>query len=278
MSADSADAPPPPPPPPPPPDYSVADQPVVDEGHAAPDNESSLSADATGLGADIADATGGGTPDRPDGLAPADVPMVDEGQTPPDLISNTAAESPPDAASQTDTTYGAETRRDIAAEHPDLYSKVDSPPPRVDGPHESPEGWAADINPGNGKDNCGDCARAVQDTWEGDPRTAAVGGPEDGRLMTDWAGADPEPVSTDGINDKLTELGSGSSAVVRCEWDGGGGHYINAVNDGGSIKAVDGQSGDTEGWPPTESGLGFSPADMQNVHAVFFDASGKVVR
>ena len=75
MSVDSGDAPPPPPPPPPPPDYSVADQPVIDEGPAAPDNPSSASADVNGHG--TLDSTGD--------PAPADVPVADEGRAAPDL-------------------------------------------------------------------------------------------------------------------------------------------------------------------------------------------------
>ena len=91
MSIDSGDAPPPPPPPPPPPDHSVADQPVIDEGVAAPESVPSSSVDtAIGEGAETSDVTGV--------LAPADVPMVDDGQAAPDL-PDPAAPSAPDAAS-----------------------------------------------------------------------------------------------------------------------------------------------------------------------------------
>ena len=78
MSIDSGDAPPPPPPPPPPPDYSVTDQPVIDEGLAAPETASSSSVDtATG--------NGSGTLEAASALPLADVPVVDEGQASPDL-------------------------------------------------------------------------------------------------------------------------------------------------------------------------------------------------
>jgi len=184
-----------------------------------------------------------------------------------------------DAANiETDATDRAGVRPDVAAEHPDLYNRPDSPPPDVEGPHESPERWSADINPSNGKDNCGDCARAVQETWEGNPQVAAAGGPEDNSLMTDWAGASPEPTSIESINDKLTEQGSGSSAIVGFDWEDGGGHWFNAVNENGSIKAVDGQSGQVEAWPPSDLGLGFSAVDMRNTEAIFFDADGRIVR
>ena len=78
MSIDSGDAPPPPPPPPPPPDYSVADQPVIDEGVAAPESVPSSSVD-TGVG------DGSRTLEGSSALPLADVPMVDEGQAAPDL-------------------------------------------------------------------------------------------------------------------------------------------------------------------------------------------------
>ena len=182
------------------------------------------------------------------------------------------------ANTETDATDRAGVRSDVAAEHPDLYTRPDSPPPDVDGPHESPERWSADINPANGKNNCGDCARAVQETWEGSPQVAAVGGPEDNSLMTDWAGASPEPTSIESVSGKLTEQGHGSSAIVGFDWEDGGGHWFNAVNENGSIKAIDGQSGQVEAWPPSDPGLGFSTADMKNMEAIFFDSNGRVVR
>lgn len=82
MSIDSGDA--PPPPPPPPPDYSVADEPVVDEGPAAPESAPSPGVDGVD-GVDTAASNVSGTVEGTDDLAPADVPMVDDGQAAPDL-------------------------------------------------------------------------------------------------------------------------------------------------------------------------------------------------
>jgi hypothetical protein len=82
MVADKGDAPPPPPPPPPPTDYSVADQPMIDEGQAPPESTSTSSMDTTvGNGSETLDGSGD--------LAPADIPMVDDGQAAPDLPTGT---------------------------------------------------------------------------------------------------------------------------------------------------------------------------------------------
>jgi hypothetical protein len=86
LSIDNTDAPPPPPPPPPPPDYSAADQPVIDEGQAAPDDGSSPSADVGAARPDTPDVARRGTLDNLPDPAPADVPVVDEGQATPDLL------------------------------------------------------------------------------------------------------------------------------------------------------------------------------------------------
>jgi hypothetical protein len=82
----------------------------------------------------------------------------------------------------------------------------------------------------------------------------------------------------DQIGGTLAELGPGGSAIVGCVWDGDGGHWFNAVNDGGAIKAVDGQSGQVESWPPSSEGLGFDQSDMLNSEVIYFDANGIPVR
>jgi hypothetical protein len=189
--------------------------------------------------------------------------------------------------SATDTT-GA--RPDVPAEHPDLYTPSDAMPPHVDGAHMSPNVWAVDINPSRdapdkGCHNCGECARAVQETWGGTPTVAAsetqqahdrLG--EDEYIMDDWAGATPETASIDGIQEKLDQLGPGSSAIVKCTWDTGGSHYFNAVNDNGMITAVDGQGGFASDWPPTEEGVGYDSSSMTKVGALYFDSSGRLVK
>jgi hypothetical protein len=177
------------------------------------------------------------------------------------------------------------SRPSVADAHPEDYTAADHEPPAVDQPHESPEGWARDINhdetePGR-DNNCGECARAVQSTWEGDPATAAALSDPDANgenisRMVDWAESQPELASMSEINQRLDEMGPGCSAIIGCTWPDGRGHWFNAVNDGGSVKAVDGQSGSVEPWPPTEDGLGFNESQMDRSFAFFFDRDGKV--
>ncbi len=158
--------------------------------------------------------------------------------------------------------------------------QADNPPPSVDGPHESPESWAGDINPADDRANCGDCARASQQTWEGDPRAAAMSADTDGEppeRMAEWAGETPREVTMAEVGERLQDLGPGSSAIVGFDREDDVGHWFNAVNDDGEIKAVDGQSGAVEPWPPTVDGLGFSEAEMSYSDAIFFDPSGRTV-
>jgi Papain fold toxin 1, glutamine deamidase len=179
------------------------------------------------------------------------------------------------------------SRPDIASLYPADYVPSADPLPSVEGPHESPEQSAADVNPdrdGPGRDNnCGECARAFDNTWHGNPAAAAAMSNADAAgepvsRMTEWAGQAPTEASMPDVQQRLEELGLGSSAVVGVDWKDGGGHWFNAVNDGGTIKAVDGQSGLTEKWPPSDNGLGFNETDMSNSDAIFFTADGKVVR
>jgi hypothetical protein len=179
--------------------------------------------------------------------------------------------------------------------HPDIHDRYppdyklapDAPSPRIDGPHKSPEKWLDAINPDKadaGRSfNCGDCSRSVDSTWHGYPAVAAaMDYPRlEGELpsrMTEWAGVPPKNESMADIKQRLSELGPGSSAVVGCDWRTGGGHWFNAVNDGGTVKAVDGQSGKVEAWPPTRKGLGYDESRMRHSDAIFFTSDGKVVR
>jgi hypothetical protein len=151
-------------------------------------------------------------------------------------------------------------RPDVAALYSADYIPASDSPPHVEGPHERPDGWADEINPDRdapGRDNnCGECSRAVNSTWDGKPAAAAAmsnpdvpGEPVD--RMTDWAGQAPATASMSEVQQRLGDLGPGSSAVVGCDWKHGGGHWFNAVNDSGTVKAVDGQSGNVETWPPS---------------------------
>jgi hypothetical protein len=179
---------------------------------------------------------------------------------------------------------------DVSQKYPSDYTPSSEAPPHVDRPHQSPESWAGDINPekqADGRDNnCGECARAVQNTWNGEPSVAAAMSDKDAageprQRMSDWAGAEPQPESMSQVEQHLRDLGPGSSAIVGAYWNGGGGHWFNAVNDRGMVKAVDGQSGKVESWPPSdsdESSLGFDESNMRSSMAIYFDGNGRVVK
>jgi hypothetical protein len=214
---------------------------------------------------------------------------------PPALRANASPEQQAD-----DSLRGEQRQSDKPSEegrpgHPDIHDRYpadyksdqDASPPRIDGPHESPEEWLDAINPGKAdarrSANCGDCSPSVDSTWHGYPAVAAaIDYPRlEGELssrMTEWAGERPSPASMADIEQRLSELGPGSSAVVGCDWRTGGGHWFNAVNDGSTVKAVDGQSGKVEAWPPTRKGLGYDESRMWHSDAIYFTPDGKVVR
>jgi Papain fold toxin 1, glutamine deamidase len=180
-------------------------------------------------------------------------------------------------------------RPNIVDRYPDDYRVTDHEPPRIDGPHEPPEKWVDGINFDENRKgrnhNCGECARAVQSTWQGEPATAAAisrswDGGESPSRMAEWADQEMEPVSMTEIGRRLAKLGPGSSAIIGCDWASPryGGHWFNAVNDSGAVKAVDGQLGKVEPWPPSMRGLEFDESMMQLSDALFFTPNGKVVR
>ena len=149
---------------------------------------------------------------------------------------------------------------------------------------DSPEGWAGLINgPGSSapgrNNNCVDCSRAVESTFRGAPVSSAAmadtnaGGTSPARI-TSWAGGQLMSTNYAGIDAKLRELGEGSSAIVVSSWRRGGGHAFNAINDGGVVKFVDGQSGTVSGWPPISWNESITSASW----AVFIDKDGNPTR
>jgi hypothetical protein len=108
-----------------------------------------------------------------------------------DTQDNTSEPENRDAASNSDTgnqdveaSSGASdssvsSRPDMVARCPEDYVRSPEPPPDVTRVHERPETWAKEINaPGVGNpgrdNNCGECSRAVDNTWSGSPATAAA--------------------------------------------------------------------------------------------------------
>ena len=178
-------------------------------------------------------------------------------------------------------------RLNIVDKYPDEYQRPTHDPPQVDAPHEQPEKWLRDINfdagqPGR-RNNSGECSRAVYSTWYGMPKAAAAmadarSGGEPTDRMGEWVGQRPIPASMAEIGQRLTELGHGSSAIVGCDWkESQGGHWFNAVNDGGVLKTVDGQRNRVGSWPPVFREVRFDESLMRFSDATFFDPTGKVV-
>jgi Papain fold toxin 1, glutamine deamidase len=218
---------------------------------------------------------------------PADNAERDE---PPEPADNAEPDEPPeadepdDAQRQGDTGESQLGYTDVSARYPEDYAESEFPPPEVEDPHAVPEGWTDQVNrpgmsaPGR-DDNCPECARAVQSTWAGEPgNAAAMRQLEPTSRMTEFAGVAPASATMDQVAGRLTDLGPGSSAIVGFDRVGQAGHWFNAVNDGGTIKAVDGQSGLVESWPPSKAGLGFDESGMVEPDAIYFGPDGRVIR
>jgi hypothetical protein len=181
----------------------------------------------------------------------------------------------------------ADGRPSVVGKYPDDYQRPTHDPPRIDGSHVSPEKWIRDINidadlPGR-SNNCGECARAACETWYGKPTAAAAmsatkSSGEHISRMEDWADQPSQPATMAEIGRRLEDLGPGSSAIVGCYWNRRGGHWFNAVNDGGAIKAVDGQRDRVGSWPPVLREFRFDESRMMLSFAIFFDPDGKVLR
>ncbi|HEX4094521.1 MAG TPA: toxin glutamine deamidase domain-containing protein [Trebonia sp.] len=175
----------------------------------------------------------------------------------------------------------------VPGRYPAEYAPASHEPPRVDRPHEPPGRWLREINddwrlPGR-RNNCGECARAVHSTWHGEATAAAAlsdprSDGEPTRRMAEWADRRPVPATMTEVGRRLAELGPGSSAIVGCDWTDGGGHWFNAVNDGGTVLAVDGQRNRVEPWPPSYRGVRFDESQMKSSDAIFFDPDGKAVQ
>ncbi len=130
------------------------------------------------------------------------------------------------------------------------------------------QSWAPHINPGYAAEraaglpgrthNCVEVARAVQETYEGQPRAAASinrgglevqgEGPhlgENGRYLEQWSGQRLQRTTWDAIGTRVqAEQGS---AIVIGE-SAYGAHAFNAIYENGSVKLVDGQSGKVYDW------------------------------
>ena len=173
---------------------------------------------------------------------------------------------------------------EVDVRHPGLYERSPQSDTGTGQPFTPPEAWVGDINdsavPTTGRlVNCGDCARAVESRWRGSDAVAAScldveGEPDD--VMEGWTRGELVATDFDEVHQRLLDLGPGSSAIVGVDWQSAsGGHWFNALNDGGTVRAVDGQSGRIGTWPPSTDELEFSSEDTCRVEAIIVDPQGR---
>jgi hypothetical protein len=100
------------------------------------------------------------------------------------------------------------------------------------------------INPGRGTMNCVNCAIATDALWAGRPASALLGGPyKIGALEQIFGAKFSVPVDIGKVVEALSAPGSGSRAIVFGMRSSGVGHVFNAVNQHGTIRFLDGQTG-----------------------------------
>ena len=104
------------------------------------------------------------------------------------------------------------------------------------------------VNPLGGTNNCVNCAVATDATLSGAPSSALNVAPgvsgQPISILEDLYGGAFKPVSGQaGIESILTEAGSGSRGIVFGARGNDVGHVFNAVNQNGTIRFLDGQTG-----------------------------------
>jgi len=124
---------------------------------------------------------------------------------------------------------------------------------------ENIQEWLGDINPNYDPfdltsaydNNCGSCAFAVEQRLDGNTDIVAtsdnIGTPEE---MNEATGMEQVSMSPDEIQDYLISQGAGSHGIVGIDRADGPGHWFNAYYDGEKVVAIDGQTGETQDWPP----------------------------
>ncbi len=119
--------------------------------------------------------------------------------------------------------------------------------------------WIGDINPNFDPydwdspycNNCGSCAFAVEQRFEGNTDIAAtsenIGTVEEMNALT---GMEQVAMSPEEIQEYLISQGPGSHGIVGIDRVSGPGHWFNAYYDGQKVVAIDGQTGEVNDWPP----------------------------
>lgn len=118
--------------------------------------------------------------------------------------------------------------------------------------------WLPGVNPGFDGDpfnpkssNCGSCALAVFARLSGDNGVVATTSTMSIREMESATGRTQARMTPSQIAERLVQGGPGSHAVVGVDRQFGDGHWFNAYFDGERVVAIDGQTGEVRGWPPT---------------------------
>lgn len=100
------------------------------------------------------------------------------------------------------------------------------------------------VNPLGGGMNCVNCAVATDATLAGSPASALLSGPKPISVLERIYGGSFKPVSGQTeIAGILSEAGNGARGIVYGSRSGGVGHVFNGVNQGGTIRFLDGQTG-----------------------------------
>lgn len=114
------------------------------------------------------------------------------------------------------------------------------------GAPESPlAGSIRNVNPTGSMQNCVSCAIATDATLSGRPASAIPGGPwPAGNVFGFYPGRVFIPANGyGGIRTMMTNAGPGARGIVWGTRTGQQGHMFNVVNQGGTIRFLDGQTG-----------------------------------
>ena len=124
---------------------------------------------------------------------------------------------------------------------------------------ENIQEWLGEINPNfdpfdadsEYSNNCGSCSFAVFQRLEGDNEIVATANNIDTPAeMNEITGMEQVSMSPEEIQEYLISQGSGSHGIVGIDRAEGPGHWFNAYYDGEKVVAIDGQTGETQPWPP----------------------------
>ncbi len=100
------------------------------------------------------------------------------------------------------------------------------------------------VNPLGGDMNCVNCAVATDSTLAGNPASALLSGPKPISVLEDlYGGSFVRVAGSSEIEGMLAGAGNGARGIVYGSRADGVGHVFNAVNQGGTIRFLDGQTG-----------------------------------